>query len=184
MSGMDFHVTREAAQFATEARIHHMCAVAGLICRTCCLGGPAYTLVTNLGTEGLTEWKTVLINEATGKMPRLFGKLENSVLRGEFQPGKGALAYVLPTPKYDINRPLEDMAKLRKVLKDLRRAELIAAKEHDRIRAAAKGGVHDQAPTTSTPRAPTSEGRAEPTDSGSRVTQSQTPGHATRTTMK
>jgi hypothetical protein len=25
MSGMEFHVTREAAHFATEARIHHMC---------------------------------------------------------------------------------------------------------------------------------------------------------------
>jgi hypothetical protein len=41
------------------------------------------------------------------------------------------------------------MAKLRKVLKDLRRAELIAAKEHDRVRAAARDGTTVQAQPTS-----------------------------------
>jgi hypothetical protein len=139
MSEMNFHVTREAVHFATEARIHHMCIVAGLV-RTYCLGGPAHILVTNLGPERFTEWKTALINEATGKMPRLFSTLENDVMRGKFEPGEGALVYVLLTPGYDINKLMEDMVELRKVLKDLRRAELIAAKEHDRVRAAARGG--------------------------------------------
>ena len=57
------------------------------------------------------------------------------------------------TPGYDIMRLLEEMVKLRKVLKDLRRAELVAAKEHDMIRAAAREGAGDgtsaQSPPTS-----------------------------------
>jgi hypothetical protein len=36
---------------------------------------------------------------------------------------------------------LEEMDKLRKVLKDLRKAELAAAKEHERIREAAREGI-------------------------------------------
>jgi hypothetical protein len=75
MSDMDFQVSREAARFATEARIHHMCIVAH------CLAGPAHLLVTNLGPERFTEWKTALINEATGKMPRMFSTLEECVMR-------------------------------------------------------------------------------------------------------
>jgi hypothetical protein len=51
-------------------------------------------------------------------------------------------------------RLLEEMVKLRKVLKDLRRAELVAAKEHDRIRAAAREGAGDG---TSAQRPPTSD---------------------------
>jgi hypothetical protein len=35
MSSMDFHVTKEAAVFATEAHIHQMCTVANLI-KICC----------------------------------------------------------------------------------------------------------------------------------------------------
>ena len=31
MSSMDFHVTKEAAGFATEAHIHQMCIVANLV---------------------------------------------------------------------------------------------------------------------------------------------------------
>jgi hypothetical protein len=179
MSGMNFHVTTEAAQFATEARIHHMCAVAGLI-RNCCLGGPAYTLVTNLGTERFTEWKTALINEATGKMQRLFGKLENGVLRGKFQPGKGALDYVFPTPGHDINMRLEDMAKLRKVMKDLRISEGQSWSQQRSMTGyePRPGGAYKfRHPPR---RAPTAEGRAAPTDSGPRVTPSQAPDHQTR----
>jgi hypothetical protein len=65
MSDMDFRVTREAAQFATEAHIHHMCAVANSV-QTCCLGGPVHILVTKLGPEGLIERRTALINEQRG----------------------------------------------------------------------------------------------------------------------
>jgi hypothetical protein len=57
------------------------------------MGGPAHILVTNLGPEGFTEWRRALINEATGKVPRLFGALENGVLSGKFEPSEGALAY-------------------------------------------------------------------------------------------
>jgi hypothetical protein len=41
MLPMDFVVTREAAKFAAEASIHHLCAVANLI-KTCCLEGAAH----------------------------------------------------------------------------------------------------------------------------------------------
>jgi hypothetical protein len=61
-------------------------------------------------------------------------------LSGKFEPGVGALVYGHLIPGHDINQLMEDMAKLRKLqLKDLRRAELIAAKEHERVRAAARG---------------------------------------------
>jgi hypothetical protein len=53
--------------------------VARLVRTYCLLGGPAHILVTNLAPERFTEWKTALINEAAGKMPRLFSKLENDV---------------------------------------------------------------------------------------------------------
>jgi hypothetical protein len=96
--------------------------------------------VTNLGPERFTEWRTALINETTGKAPRLFGALENGVLSGKFEPGVGALVHCHLTPGHDINRLMEDTTKLRKLLKDLRRAELIAAMEHDRVRATDRGG--------------------------------------------
>jgi hypothetical protein len=50
MSDMNFHVTKEAAVFTTEAHIHQMCAVANVV-KTCCFEGAAYTLVTHLGPE-------------------------------------------------------------------------------------------------------------------------------------
>jgi hypothetical protein len=66
MQPMDFRVTREAAEFAAEAYIHHMCTVANLI-KTCCFEGAAYDLVTSLGPERSTEWKAALINQAAGR---------------------------------------------------------------------------------------------------------------------
>jgi hypothetical protein len=48
--------TYQAAKFAAEASIHHLCAVANLI-KTCCLEGAAHDLVTDLGPERFTEWK-------------------------------------------------------------------------------------------------------------------------------
>jgi hypothetical protein len=85
-----------------------MCAVANLV-RTCCFEGAAYTLVTNLGPGRFTERKAALINEATGKVPRLFGMLENCVRNGKFEPGKGAPEYGYLTPGYDITKLIEDM---------------------------------------------------------------------------
>ena len=46
MQPTDFKVTKEAAKFAAEASIHHLCAVANLI-KTCCLEGAAHDLVTD-----------------------------------------------------------------------------------------------------------------------------------------
>jgi hypothetical protein len=48
---------RSRGVFATEAYIHHMCTVANLI-KTCCFEGAAYDLVTSLGPERFTEWKS------------------------------------------------------------------------------------------------------------------------------
>jgi hypothetical protein len=127
--------------------------VANLV-KTCCFEGAAYTLVTDLGPERFTEWKAALINQATGMMPHLFSMLEICVRSGELEPRQGAPEYGYPTPGHDIMRPLEEMVKLRKELKDLRRAELVAAKEHDRIREAAREGAGD---STSTQRPPTSD---------------------------
>ena len=103
MLPMDFKVTREAAEFAAEASIHHMCTVANLI-KTCCLEGAAYDLVTSLGPERFTEWKAALINHAAGKVPNLFRMLETEVRNGNFQPDPdgGALAYRQLTPWYGI----------------------------------------------------------------------------------
>jgi hypothetical protein len=92
MSGMNFHVSKEAAVFATEAHIHQVCAVANLV-KICCFEGAAYTLVTNLGPEGFTEWKAALINQATGKMPNLFSMLETCVRNGKLEPREGAPQY-------------------------------------------------------------------------------------------
>jgi hypothetical protein len=89
-------------------------------------------------------------------MPHLFSALEVCVRKGKLEPREVALQYGHPTPGYlyDIMGLLEEMmVKLRKVLKDLRRAELGAAKGHDRIRAEARGGAGDgtsaQGPQTS-----------------------------------
>ena len=41
MAPMNFQVNQEAAEFATEAHIHHMCTVANLI-RACCFEGLAH----------------------------------------------------------------------------------------------------------------------------------------------
>jgi hypothetical protein len=104
MLPMNFQVTKEAAEFATEAHIHHMCTVANLI-KTCCFEALAYDqLVTNLGPERFTEWKAALINEAAGKVPHLFRMLEEDVRNGKFQPlpEEGALKYGRVTPGYDI----------------------------------------------------------------------------------
>ena len=69
MLPMNFRVTQEAAAFATEAHIHHMCTVANLV-KTCCFEALAYDLVTNLVPERFTEWKkAALINEAARKVP-------------------------------------------------------------------------------------------------------------------
>jgi hypothetical protein len=95
MMPMDFKVTKEAAGFATEAHIHHMCTVANLI-RACCFEGLAYSLVTSLGPERFTEWKAALIDEAAGELPRLFGTLERDVRNGKFEPGAGALTTAWP----------------------------------------------------------------------------------------
>jgi hypothetical protein len=139
MQPMDFKVTKEAAQFAAEAYIHHMCTVANLI-KTCCFEGAAYDLITSLGPERFTEWKAALINQAAGKVPNLFRMLEEDVRAGRFQPypGEGPLKYGKPTPGYDITELMDDMTRLRVVCTDLRRAELTAAKEADRVKAAAR----------------------------------------------
>jgi hypothetical protein len=85
MLPMNFQVTKEAAEFATEAHIHHICTVTNLI-KTCCFEALAYDLVTNLGPERFTEWKAALINEAAGKALHLFRMLEADVRAGRFQP--------------------------------------------------------------------------------------------------
>jgi hypothetical protein len=88
MMPMNFKVTKEAAGFATEAHIHHMFTVVNLT-RICCFEGLAYNLVTSrLGPERFAEWKAALINEAAGKLPRLFGTLERDVRNGKFEPGE------------------------------------------------------------------------------------------------
>ena len=140
MQPMDFKVTKEAAKFAAEASIQHLCAVANLI-KTCCLEGAAYDLVTDLGPERFTEWKAALINQAAGQVPNLFRQLEEEVRKGivEPDPDRGALAHRQLTPGYDILKLVYTyMVQLRVVLKDLRRAELAAAIEADRVKAAAR----------------------------------------------
>jgi hypothetical protein len=111
---MDFIVTREAAKFAAEAYIHHMCMVANLI-KTCCLEGAAYDLVTSLGPERFTEWKAALINHAAGKVPNLFRVLETEVRDGRIQPHpeESALKYRQLTPGYAITELVfNDMVQL------------------------------------------------------------------------
>jgi hypothetical protein len=128
-----------------------MCTVANLI-KTCCFEALAYDLVTNLGPEGFTEWKAALINEAAGKVPHLFRMLEEDVRDVKFQPlpEEGALKYRHVTPGYDIIELVDkDMRQLRKVCIDLRKAELVAAMEHDGVKAAAKAAA--DAPAQSTP---------------------------------
>jgi hypothetical protein len=89
MAPMNFQVTQEAAAFATEAHIHHMCTVVNLT-KTCCFEALAYDLFTNLGPERFTEWKAALINEAAVKVPHLFRMLEADVRKGNFQPRPGS----------------------------------------------------------------------------------------------
>jgi hypothetical protein len=90
-----------------------------------------------------------------------------AVQQGENVNGRQrrGLLYGNATPGYDINELIDkDMAELRNVLKGLRRAELVAAKEHDRVRAAARDVASAQA--QSTPRwTPKADGRAAPTSS-------------------
>ena len=143
MEPMNFKVTKEAAKFAAEASIQHLCAVANLI-KTCCLEGAAYDLVTDLGPERFTEWKAALINQAAGQVPNLFRQLEEEVRKGivEPDPDRGALAHRQLTPGYNILKLVYTyMVQLRVVLKDLRRAELAAAIEADRVKAAARGAT-------------------------------------------
>jgi hypothetical protein len=150
MLPMDFIVTREAAEFSAEAYIHHMCTVANLI-KTCCFEGAAYDLVTSLGPERFTEWKAALINQAAGKVPNLFRLLEADVQDGRFQPHpeEGALKYRSCTLDYDITELVfNDMPRLRALCTDLRRAELTAAKEADRVKAAARASPEAQAQHT------------------------------------
>jgi hypothetical protein len=151
MLPLDFKVTKEAAEFATEAYIHHTCTVTNLI-KTCCFEGAAYDLVTSLGPERFTEWKAALINQAAGKVPHLFRMLEADVRSGRVQPHPegGALKYRLPTPDYDVTELVSnDMPQLRALCIDLRRAELTAAKEADRVKAAARASL--EAPAQLTP---------------------------------
>jgi hypothetical protein len=92
-------------------------------------------------------------------MPHLFSALEVCVRKRKLEPREVALQYGHPTPGYlyDIMGLLEEMmVKLRKVLKDLRRAELWPQQKgmtDDRIRAEARGGAGDgtsaQGPQTS-----------------------------------
>jgi hypothetical protein len=103
MLPMDFIVTREAAKFAAEASIHHICTVQldqDMLPRK----RAAYDLVTSLGPERFTEWKAALMNYAAGKVPNLFRMLEAEVRNGNFQPNptEGALKYRELTPGYDI----------------------------------------------------------------------------------
>jgi hypothetical protein len=115
MLPLDFKVTREAAEFATEAHIHHMCTVANLI-KACCFEGAAYDLATSLSPERFTEWKAALINQAAGKLPNLFRMLEADVRGGIVQPHpeEGALKYRHSTPDYDITElGFTDMPQLR-----------------------------------------------------------------------
>jgi hypothetical protein len=92
MRDMEFRISRHAATFATEARIHHLCKVAGVI-EVNCLTGPALVLVTQLGPEMFSEWKAALINAATGKTPRIVNKLLDKVMSGMSQPGGAPLEY-------------------------------------------------------------------------------------------
>lgn len=175
MLPMDFKVTRVSAEFATEAYIHHMRTVANLI-KTCCFEGAAYDLATSLGPERFTEWKAALINQAAGKAPHLFRMLEADVRSGRVQPHpeEGALTYRLPTPGYDVTELVgTDMVciQLRVLCIDLRMAELAAAKEHDKVKAAARASPEAPAQTNS-PRTVVADGRAAPALSGARATTS------------
>jgi hypothetical protein len=87
-------------------------------------------------------------------VPSLFRVLEAEVRNGNFQPHpeEGALKYRELTPGYDITELVfNDMVQLRVVLTDLRRAELTAAKEADRVKAAARASP-EAAPAHSTAR--------------------------------
>ena len=140
MLPMDFLVTREAAKFAAEASIHHLCAVANLI-KACCLEGAAHDLVTSLGPERFTEWKAALINQAAGQVSNLSRQLEEEVRKGivEPDPDRGALAHRQLTPGHDFLKLVYiNMVQLRVVLMDLRRTELAAAIEADKVKAAAR----------------------------------------------
>jgi hypothetical protein len=54
MLPMNFRVTKEAAEFATEAYSHHMCTVTNLI-KTCCFEALAYDLVTNMAPKRCSQ---------------------------------------------------------------------------------------------------------------------------------
>jgi hypothetical protein len=95
-----------------------------------CLAGPALALVTQLGPERFSEWKAALIDAVTGRTPHFVSKLLDKVRGGMFQPGTAALEYGNLTPECPIAKILGDMAQMRAVIKDIRRAELVAAKNH------------------------------------------------------
>jgi hypothetical protein len=111
------------------------------------------------------------INGAAGKVPHLFRMLEEDVRKGKFQPlpEEGALKYGPVTPGYDVIELVDkDMKQLRKVCIGPRRAELTAAKEHARARAAAKDAAHAQP----TPHSGSRRASAAPTSSGTRASKS------------
>jgi hypothetical protein len=109
MSGMNFHVSKEAAVFATEAHIHQMCTVANLV-KTCCFEGAAYTLVTDMGPERFTEWKAALIDQPGHRQDatpiRHAGDL--CAERKARATRRSTTVWIShPEPGHDIMRPLE-----------------------------------------------------------------------------
>jgi hypothetical protein len=112
MSDMDFHVTKEAAVFATEAYIHQMCAVANLV-KTCCFEGAAYTLVTDLWAPRGSRSGKGSADQPGHRQDAapIRCAVETCVRSGKLEPREGALQYGYPTPGYDIMRLLEEMDK-------------------------------------------------------------------------
>jgi hypothetical protein len=142
MRTMEFRISLSAAIFATEARIHRLCKVAGII-KANCLAGPVPVLVTQLGPDRSSERKAALITAATGKTPHFVSNLLDKVRSGIFQPGRTALEYGPLTPEYPIGKALGDMEQMRVVIKDLRRAELVAVENRNRVRAGARAESHE-----------------------------------------
>ena len=108
-----------------------------------CLAGPVPVLVTQLGPDRSSERKAALITAATGKTPHFVSNLLDKVRSGIFQPGRTALEYAPLTPEYPIGKALGDMEQMRVVIKDLRRAELVAVENRNRVRAGARAESHE-----------------------------------------